>query len=74
MSEFVFPKSYEEWRHCITVKGGITLTPDYVTERIASLKNENDPGTRRFVKLYGQEYCNRVLGWFMQESSKTKNN
>ena len=67
MEDFIFPKTFDEWRHTITVKGGIELTPSYVSERIAILKNEKDSSTQNFIKLYGKEYHQQVTSWFEQE-------
>ena len=66
MIESLILKSYEEWRHCITVDCGLELTPDYISKRISALKNDTDPHTQQFVKLYGQAYRQQVLGWFKQ--------
>ena len=56
--------SYEEWRHCITVKCGIPLTADYIAERVAALSNPEDKMTARFVQLYGDDHRVRTLEWF----------
>lgn len=59
-------QSYEDWKHCITVKCGIPLTADYIAKRVAALRNLQDPMTKRFVTLYGEAYRGRVIGWFEQ--------
>lgn len=59
-------ESYDEWQHCITVKCGIPLTLDYVTERIAALSDAKDRMTARFVELYGDSYRQRTIQWFEQ--------
>ena len=69
MEEFVFPKNYDEWRQVITIKGGIELTPSYTSERLNALKNEKDPSTQNFIKLYGSEYHKHVISWFEQEQN-----
>ncbi len=63
------PASYAEWRRCITEDCGIELTPGYIAKRISALKNDNDPHTKQFVKLYGQQYREQVINWFMQAQS-----
>ena len=66
MYESNFPKTYEEWRHCITVECGLELTPEYISERISALQNDGDYHTQRFVELYGQQHLQQVLDWFIQ--------
>ena len=63
-------ESYEEWKHCITVKCRIPLTTDFVAKRIAALSNERDPTTARFVALYGDAYRLRTIRWFEQARSE----
>ncbi|MFL0807951.1 MAG: hypothetical protein K6L60_11760 [Oceanobacter sp.] len=66
MKGFIIPENYDEWHYCITVECGLALTPEYISERISSLNDDKDYYTQQFVKLYGREYLNRVLGWFQQ--------
>ncbi|MEM9695816.1 MAG: hypothetical protein AAGA56_24955 [Myxococcota bacterium] len=58
--------SYDEWKHCITVKCGIPLTSDYVDKRLAALSDEQDKATARFVELYGDAYRRQTIAWFEQ--------
>ena len=58
------PRTYSEWRTCITVACGITLTPSYVEARLTKLRDGNDAETRRFAGLYGEAHLRRVIGWF----------
>lgn len=60
------PQNYEEWRHCITVECGIPLTAGFITERLAIWRDENSEESRRFSKLYGDQYRLAVIGWFEQ--------
>ena len=59
-------ESYDEWKHCITVKCNIPLTADYIAKRIATLSDQRDPMTARFVALYGDPYRLRTIRWFEQ--------
>lgn len=63
-------QSYEDWKHCITVRCGITLAADYVSQRIRALSDKKDPMTARFVVLYGDVYREQVLGWFRQAQAE----
>ena len=60
----VFPGDFASWYHCISVKCGIALKPDYLAERITTLSDTGAEETKRFVKLYGADYHQHVLGWF----------
>jgi hypothetical protein len=62
----LIPQNYEEWRHCITVSCGLSLTPAYIADRIAALNDTNDYSTQRFVQLYGQQHLTQVIRWFEQ--------
>lgn len=62
----VVPRSYDEWKHCITVLCRIPLTPDYVEARIAALADSRDHSTQRFVETWGDAHRDRVRNWFLQ--------
>ena len=62
----VIPRTYDQWRHCITVDCGIALTPKYIEQRLRALSDMRDDGTRRFIALYGRDHHAAVLGWFEQ--------
>ncbi len=58
------PQSYDEWRHCITVRCGIPLTQTFVEGRIKELRDGDHRRTREFREKYGPDHLNRVIGWF----------
>ncbi|MDP2571358.1 hypothetical protein Q8W40_04120 [Vibrio penaeicida] len=64
MTTSVIPSNFAEWRHCITVECGISLTPSYIEKRIQALQSEKDEHTRQFVRLYGEQYKQQVVTWF----------
>ena len=66
METAIIPHNYATWHHCITVDCKIELTPEFISERIASLQDEKDFRTEQYVKLYGDEHRKNVLGWFQQ--------
>ena len=47
------PRTYDEWKYCITVKCGIALTQDYINERLRALSTMNDHATAKFVEMWG---------------------
>lgn len=59
-------KTYDDWKHCITVLCGIPLTQAYVEQRLATLRNPADLGTEKFTATWGKAHLERVIGWFEQ--------
>ena len=60
----MIPTNYTEWRHCIEIDCGITLTPAFAEERLKILQAKNEPYVIGFIKMYGQPYTNQVISWF----------
>ena len=59
-------RTYDDWKHCITVLCRIPLTPGYVEERLAALRDPADFGTQKFIATWGEAHLARVIGWFEQ--------
>jgi hypothetical protein len=57
-------KSYDEWKHCITVMCGIPLTSEYVEKRISELNNLNDFNTVQFIDTWGESHRQLMVQWF----------
>ncbi|KZN68732.1 hypothetical protein N478_13795 [Pseudoalteromonas luteoviolacea S4060-1] len=64
-------QSYEQWRHAITVKCNINLTPEYARARIASLRDENERHTKEFAAKYGDAYLKQVIDWFARAEQES---
>ncbi|MEM9966732.1 MAG: hypothetical protein AAF755_01385 [Pseudomonadota bacterium] len=64
------PTTYEEWKHCITVKCDIPLTPQYVTERLAALNDPLDYQTQQFVDRWGATHHAQTIAWFEQAAKE----
>lgn len=62
------PSNYDDWKHCISVKCGIPMTPDFIEGRIRALRDPEDYHTQKFRDFWGQAHLDQVLGWF--ESAK----
>lgn len=67
---FELPKTYKEWKYCITIKCGIELTEDYIRERLDTLSNLNDYGTGKFVKMWGVAQHHKTVNWFQQAAQE----
>lgn len=62
----IVPTSYQSWRHCITQKCKIALTPDYIAQRLNTLRDRPDDTTSEFRRLFGEAHLHTVIGWFEQ--------
>ena len=62
----MIPKNFNQWKHCIVNNCGIKLTPAFVQERLSVFENRSHPQAKNFVKLYGQQYLDRVIHWFQR--------
>ena len=60
----MIPETYERWRRCITVDCGLELTPAFIEERLAELRDASAHRPRRFVEFWGEAHRARVIGWF----------
>ncbi|WP_238704527.1 hypothetical protein [Pseudomonas nabeulensis] len=49
----VFPQTYEQWRHCITVECGIALTPAFIAQRLASSQKKREGFAASMVTRIG---------------------
>jgi len=58
------PTTYEDWVHCITVKAGIELTPEFARERIAAIGDRRSAESMRFIRLYGESHWTRIVQWY----------
>ena len=64
------PRTYDEWKYCITVKCGIALTQDYINERLRALSTTNDHATAKFVEMWGSEHYQKTVSQFEQAASE----
>lgn len=67
----MLPTNFTEWKDCIVYKCGIALTNEYAQKRIIALKDNSDTNTIQFKRLYGDEYTQLVISWFLQALSTT---
>lgn len=61
-----FPQNFNEWKYCITVECGITLSASFIAQRLSVWKDENHEETRRFRQRFVDNYWRSVVGWFTQ--------
>ena len=60
------PQNFLEWKYCIEVSCGITLTQSFIQQRLYALQDSTDNHTKEFIKLYGTDYAGLVMQWFQQ--------
>ena len=68
-----FPQNFNEWKYCITVECGITLSASFIAQRLLVWKDENHEETRRFRQRFGDNYWRSVIGWFTQAEEEFAN-
>ena len=66
----IIPTSYEDWKHCITVKCNIPLTSKYVHDRILALTDTSDYQTKRFIETWVELHYASTLSWFHQAAQE----
>ncbi|MGI9435586.1 MAG: hypothetical protein ACR2Q4_12285 [Geminicoccaceae bacterium] len=64
------PGTYDEWRHCIEVKCGLQLTPEFVQQRLSALRDDRAFQTQRFREMWGDEHLRQVITWFEKAENK----
>ena len=64
------PQTYEEWKHCITVKCDITLTQTYIAARLDVRKDRNDFHTEKFIHQWGEAFHAQTVAWFEQAAKE----
>lgn len=65
-----FPTTYEQWRHCLEVRGRVRLTPGFVSDRLSEMQDPSSAKTREFARLYGNEHLERVIAWFRRATKE----
>lgn len=70
----VIPTSYQEWRHCIEVDCGITLSPAYIGQRLAELEDGQHAKTKEYARLYGEDHLQRTQAWFRRAADELTGN
>jgi len=68
----MIPRTYAQWRHCITVECGIPLSADFIAQRLAVWRNPGLEETQRFRRLYGDAHWQAVQRWFVQAAQEQK--
>lgn len=62
----MIPQTFEEWKHCIVHDCGIPLTVAFASSRLQVYKDANNPETKKFKQLYGEQHLNNVINWLQR--------
>jgi hypothetical protein len=62
----MIPQSFPEWHSCITQDCKIQLTKEFIEKRLAVYMDQNNPETKRFKTLYGDNHLTNVINWLQQ--------
>lgn len=62
----MIPRTFNEWKHCIEHDCNIALTAAFVASRLAVYEDPNNPETKKFKDLYGEQHLNSVIIWLKQ--------
>ncbi len=60
----MIPVTFDQWKTCIENDCGISLTKTFAESRLLVYTNAQNPETKKFVKLYGQNHLDNVIAWF----------
>ena len=66
----MIPKSYDEWKQCITVKCEIPLTSQFIARRLAVYYDTSNAETKRFINLYGQAHYDNIILWYNRAAAE----
>ena len=68
----MIPQNYSEWRRCIELDCGITLTRHFAEERVKIMQQNKEPYMSGFFGLYGEAYANQLIKWYQMYLSEAK--
>ena len=60
----MIPRTFEDWRYCITEKCKIELTPDFARKRLETLKDASQQEAKVFIQHYGIIHWRNVVRWY----------
>lgn len=70
MTDETIPTTYASWRYCIENKCRQPLARDYITGRLAALRDTDDAHTRTFIRLYSEAQRQATIAWFERARSE----
>ena len=59
----MIPNNYHEWQDCIQNKCKISITSEFVENRLSVYCDNKNPETIKFKELYGQQHLENIINW-----------
>lgn len=65
-------KSYKEWKERLVLTIGHELNREYIHSRLQIYEDNENQETQKFIKVYGTEYTELIIGYFKQALNEIK--
>ena len=59
----MIPQTFEQWKNCITDDCKVSLTNEFVLSRLSVYLNNENPETKKFISLYGNQHYHNIVSW-----------
>ena len=59
----MIPKTFEEWKNCLTNDCKINLTKEFAQQRLAVYQDKKNAETQQFISLYGEQHLLNIVQW-----------
>ena len=69
----MIPYTFEEWKNCIVNDCKINLTKEFAQKRLKVYTNKQNPETKKFIQLYGEDHLNNIVYWLNKVAGSTSN-
>lgn len=56
-------QTFDQWINCIINECKISLTKDFVKERLTVYQDKQNQETKKFISLYGEQHYSNVINW-----------
>lgn len=60
----MIPQTFEQWKTCLINDCKINLTKEFARIRLAVYNDLDKPETKKFIRLYGFQHHQNIIGWF----------
>ncbi|TCR05154.1 hypothetical protein EDF66_10747 [Sphingobacterium sp. JUb20] len=61
---YMIPQTFEQWKTCLVNDCKVSLTKEFATRRLAVYHDLDKPETKKFIRLYGFQHYQNIIGWF----------
>ncbi|MBX3239257.1 MAG: hypothetical protein KIT80_18390 [Chitinophagaceae bacterium] len=62
----MIPETFRQWKNCIENDCKTALTKDFAKRRLAVYTDQENPETKKFIRLYGKRHLENIQQWFQQ--------